>query len=85
MEMILLVIFMNMGNILCFIIGAKIGQKVEKGERITLPNLNPIKAVKESIENKKEERTIQEYQKLFDNIDNYDKPGYSQKEVRIDE
>ena len=85
MEMILLVIFMNIGNILCFIIGAKIGQKVEKGERITLQNLNPIKEVKESIENKKNEEVMEEYQKLFDNIDNYDKPGYSQKEVRIDE
>ena len=83
METILLIVFVNIGNILCFIIGAKMG----KNEKIEIPN--PIKAVKNSIDNKREEKQIEEqiteYQKLFDNIENYDKPGYNQKEVRIDE
>ena len=34
-------------NILCFFIGAKVGQKVVKGETIEFPKIEPIKAIRE--------------------------------------
>ena len=45
MEVLLLAV-MGITNILCFVIGARVGQKVTKGEPVELPTVNPMKAVK---------------------------------------
>ena len=46
-EIIILIVSIGAINILCFLIGAKTGQKVIKGETVELPNVNPVKAINE--------------------------------------
>lgn len=76
----ILIIGIGIMNILCFLIGAKTGQKVIKGESIELPNANPIKVmetIKEDRRQKKEEE-IENTNRY--NIDNYDGTGLGQKD-----
>ena len=81
MEIIILAIVINIGNILCFIIGAKITQKLSKKEEIIIPELNPVKAIKERQLTKQQEEELGKYNTIFENIDNYDGTGANQKEV----
>lgn len=65
-------------NLLSFVIGSKIGQ----GRNITL---NPIKAVKETMTEKKEKKIAdlkdRQLKTTLENIDNYDGSGFGQKEI----
>lgn len=83
METIILVLSIGTMNILCFFIGAKVGQKVVKGEDIKLPN--PIKAIeetKETWEFKKEQEEENERLKIqLENIDNYNGTPLGQKDI----
>lgn len=83
METIILVLSIGIMNILCFFIGAKIGQKVIKGENIKLPN--PIKIIeetKESWEFKKEQEEERErFERQMDNINNYNGTPLGQKDI----
>lgn len=81
MEIIILAIVINIGNILCFIIGAKITQKLSKKEEIIIPELNPVKAIKERQLTKQQEEELEKFNTIFENIDNYDGTGANQKEV----
>lgn len=68
-------------NILCFFIGAKVGQTVSKGEKIEVPNLNPVEAVraiKEKHEARQEEDRIAT---IMSNLEAYDGSSVGQKEV----
>ena len=65
-------------NIICFFIGAKIGQKVVKGEEIKLPNINPIEAIRERKEAKWEQDRINT---ILQNLEAYDGTANGQKEV----
>ena len=47
-------------NIACFFIGAIVGQKVSKGEKIEAPN--PIKAIEEHIEERKDKKKARQEQ-----------------------
>ena len=70
-------------NIVCFFIGAKVGQKVVKGEEVQLPN--PIKAVHETVETYKEDKeAIKEreyYEAIAHNIDIYNGTSIGQMEI----
>ena len=88
MEIVLiLVLILAVGalNIACFFIGAKVGQRVAKGENIELPSLNPVKAVKEHNEKKQAEKEAEREQErlntIMENIENYDGTPYGQKDV----
>ena len=55
MEPITLIVVISILNIVCFFVGAKVGQKVVNNEPIKLPNMNPVKVIeeyKEAKENK---------------------------------
>lgn len=68
--------------IVCFLIGAKVGQTVSKGEDIKLPTMNPIEAYREH-EQRKEARAEQErMETIMRNIETYDGTGEGQKDVR---
>lgn len=75
----LLLLVMGITNILCFLIGAKVGQTVSKGETIEVPN--PVKAAREH----KEKQELKFEQDVLDtilrNIDNYDGTGSNQEDV----
>ena len=71
-----------LSNLLCFITGAVIGQKVVRQEKI---EINPVKAVNKAItehKDKKEKEAEDEYFKaILQNIDNYDGTAVGQVKV----
>lgn len=87
METILLVIAVAVMCIVSFITGAKVGQKVVKGEPVEMPNLNPVKAINNAIEEHKEkkekEAEDQYYEAILHNIDVYDGTSAGQKQIPI--
>lgn len=68
-------------NIACFLIGAKVGQKVSKGEEIKLPEVNPMKAIQEARNRKAAEEEANKVAVILENIENYDGTGARQKDV----
>lgn len=80
MEVLLLMV-MCAGNILCFMIGARVGQKAVKGEEIKLPTVNPMEAVKEHRAKKAQEAEQERVETILRNIESYDGTGNGQKEV----
>ena len=84
MEIMCLMAITTVFNTGCFLMGVKIGQRVVKGEEVTLPNLNPIKAVGTAVETYKEDKRQKKEEENFninlENIDNYDGTGLGQKD-----
>lgn len=83
METIILLTSIGIMNILCFFIGAKVGQKVVKGEDIKLPD--PIKAIEETKETwefkKEQEEANERLQIELENINNYNGTPLGQKDI----
>ena len=79
MELTILVVgFLCMA---CFCIGAKVGQTVYKGESVELPELNPIKAVKEQRARQEAEMAQGRLETIMQNIENYDGTSHRQEDV----
>jgi hypothetical protein len=82
---ILLVLTVGTLCIVCFFVGAKVGQTVSKGERIETPELNPVKVYKEHQERKAAEEAHNEEQRRIDtimrNIESYDGTTKGQEDV----
>jgi len=82
-ETLILIISIGFMNILCFFIGAKVGQKVVNNKELNLPN--PIKAIKEDIQAYEETKEAMKEQERLDtiayNIDAYDGTSIGQKEI----
>ena len=80
--MIAVLLILAASNIICFIIGAKIGQMTTRQETI---NLNPVKAVENAITEHKEtkikEAEDEYYKALYQNIDNYTGDSIGQVEI----
>ena len=80
MEVLLLAV-MGAVNILCFMVGAKVGMAVKKDEEIKLPSVNPVEAYKEHI-NKREAKIEQDkLDKIWQNVDRYDGTPNGQVDV----
>ena len=67
--------------LLAFILGAKIGQKIVKGEEVKVELPNPIKMISEHREKKEVEKELEKLDIITENIDNYDGTGAYQKEI----
>jgi uncharacterized protein YneF (UPF0154 family) len=79
---ILLVLAVGAMCIGCFIVGAKVGQTVAKGETIETPTVNPLKAIREH-DAKKEAKIEQDrIEKIMQNIERYDGTSNGQVDVR---
>ena len=78
---IVLTAIITVSNIVCFIIGAKVGQTVSKGEDIETPTLNPMKAIREHREREEAEREQSRIDTLMRNIEAYDGTGNGQEDV----
>lgn len=77
----LLLLIMGASNIACLVIGAKVGQKVVKGEDIKLPNLNPMEII-QARQNKKQAQMEQDkLDTIMRNIEGYDGTGKGQEDV----
>lgn len=80
MELILMAMI-TASNVLCFLIGAKVGQKVTKGEGIELPKVNPMEAIQQREARKEAERVKDKVDTILRNIDSYDGTGQGQEDV----
>lgn len=78
---ILLALIISVSNIICLVIGAKVGQKVIKGEEIEIPSLNPMKAYREAQDRKQAEREADRLDTIMQNIEAYDGTSAGQKDV----
>lgn len=78
---VLLVLAVSAANVLCFMIGAKVGQKVAKGEEIKLPAVNPIEAVRERRDKKQAEWEQDRIGTILRNIEAYDGTSMGQEDV----
>lgn len=81
MEILLCTVF-GVFILFSFVIGVRIGQKVNNDEPI---RLNPIRAIDEYKEEKEVKRQIKETETklnvMLDNIDSYDGTGLGQKDI----
>ena len=78
---VLLMAILSLSNIACFLIGAKVWQKVVKGENVEVPTVNPLKAYQEHKEQKAAEREQSKYDTIMQNIEAYDGTANGQKDV----
>lgn len=78
---ILLILVISILNIVCFFIGAKVGQKVVKGEELKLPNVNPMKIYQEHQEHKEAEKEKNKLDIILKNIERYDGTESGQEDV----
>lgn len=81
METILLILVVGFICLLCFYTGAKIGQKVARGETIELDIKTPVEAYEEHKEKEEQKREQEKLQIISDNIDSYDGTGIGQKDI----
>ena len=81
MEIILTILVVGTLNVACFFVGAKVGQKVVKGEEIELPSLNPMTAYREAQDRKQAEREAEKLDTIMQNIETYDGTSAGQKDV----
>ena len=72
---------MGAACIACFLIGAKVGQTVSKGEEIKVPTVNPFKAYREHEAKKEAEAAQSRLDTIMQNIESYDGTGTGQKDV----
>ena len=80
MEALLLAV-VAASNILCFMVGAKVGQKVVKGEEVKLPSVNPMKAYREHEARKEAEYEQSKLDTILGNMECYDGTSNGQKDV----
>lgn len=81
-ETIILCTLFGVFILVSFIVGLSFGVKLRNNEKIEIPNLNPVKAVKKAVKESKQEREIEKEQEIFEinmaNIDAYDGTGTGQ-------
>ena len=77
----LLCLIMGAVNVACFIIGAKVGQTVTKGETIETPSLNPMKAIRERQDKRQAEAEQERLDTIMRNIEAYDGTERGQEDV----
>ena len=78
---ILLAITIGAMCIACFMVGAKVGQTVSKGEDIEMPNINPLELYREH-EARKEARAEQDrMEAIMRNIESYNGTAEGQEDL----
>lgn len=65
----------------CFMMGAKVGQAVSKGEKIETPSVNPLKAFREHEAKKEAQRDQDRIDAIMRNIEAYDGTAKGQEDV----
>ena len=78
---ILLILLVGTLNIACFFVGAKVGQQVSKGEKITAPEINPLRLWEERQDRKAAEKECNKMDVILSNIETYDGTSVGQKDI----
>ncbi len=81
MEALLIIAAVAASNIVCFMVGAKVGQAVSKGEEVKLPTVNPLEAVREHNAKKEAEYQQRVNETILRNIESYDGTGHGQEDI----
>jgi hypothetical protein len=78
---VLTILALGFINLACFLMGAKVGQTVSKGEEVKLPTVNPVEVYRKH-EAKKEAQMEQErIDTIMRNIECFDGTGRGQEDV----
>lgn len=80
MELILILLVGTL-NIVCFFVGAKVGNQVSRGEQVTAPEINPRKLWEERQERKAAEEEQNKLDIILKNIETFDGTGNRQEDV----
>lgn len=80
-DTILLLFLFGIFIITAYTLGLKNGQRLKNNEEIKLPEINPIKIVKNEIESFEEKKKQNAFETMMSNIDNYDGTGLGQKDI----
>lgn len=78
----ILILIVGTLNIVCFFVGAKVGQKVNKGEPIQMPAPDLMKPIRERENRRITEKEQRELDIILQNIEVYDGTSLGQKDVR---
>lgn len=81
MESVLIMLVMGAVNVVCFFIGAKVGQTAQRGADIKAPAINPVKAIKESESRKVAKAEQERIDTILHNIESYDGTERGQQDV----
>ena len=81
METIALLFLFGIFIILDYTLGLKNGQKLKNNEEIKMPEVNPIKIVRNEIDAFEQRKKQDVYDTIMANIDNYDGTGLGQKDI----
>ena len=80
-DTILLLFLVGCFILVAYTLGLKNGQKLKNNEEIKLPEINPVKVIKNEIENYEEKKKQEINEINMFNIDNYDGTGLGQKDI----
>ena len=81
METIALLFLFGVFIILAYTLRLKNGQKLKNNEEIKIPEINPVKIVRNEIETFEQKKKQDAYDTMMANIDNYDGTGLGQKDI----
>lgn len=81
METNILIITIALINTLCFVIGAKVGQAVQRGKEIEMPRIEPLNAIREFNEKKEQLKEQEKLRIIAENIDNYSGSSLGQQDI----
>lgn len=81
MELLSVIALVSFFNICSFVGGAKIGQKVVRGESIETPKFEPLKTVQEWNKSKEIKKEEERTKIIAENIDSYNGTPYGQQEI----
>ena len=81
METIALLFLFGVFIILAYTLGLRNGQKLKNNEEIKIPEINPIKIVRNEIATFEQKKKQDAYDTMMANIDNYDGTGLGQKDI----
>ena len=80
-DTILLIFLFGIFIIIAYTLGLKNGQKLKNNEDIKIPEINPVKIVRNEIETFEQKKKQDAYDTMMANIDNYDGTGLGQKDI----
>ena len=78
---ILLILSTGLINVLCFLIGVKTAQQVNKGEPVEVPSINPMKAYGEKQEKKAYKEEQHKIDAIMSNVECYNGTSQGQRDI----
>lgn len=81
MDLMLLAVFISLSNLICLIVGVKVGQKAHRGEDIAIKIPNPVQKIQSMKEAREHNRDREAVETMLYNIDVYDGTGMGQKDI----